>query len=328
MRRLAVATAVALTAVGTAATPAAALPHQRVAHAPCGDNRVDISAGAGDRLGPFSWSGHWDSYAVWPTMEQQRDPRDGTIYAKYPMYLRRGTVASLSIAPAYRRNADFVYGGRAGRHVLSEVVRFRSCANSTTFYSGGLVVTGATCVMIEARVRGDRRVHRKMISINMGANCAAAPRAVPRPTVAYARCDDAAPQRQVVPARERFGPVSFLGNWEGYAEWANMERLRARDGTLYAKNGITVRSRVVGSLAIAPAYRASADFVYGRGPNGSSVLSDVVRVQGCPRGAAFFSGGLIVRGPTCVLIEARQRGSRRVDRKMVSINMGANCRAP
>jgi hypothetical protein len=68
-----------------------------------------------------------------------------------------------------------------------------------------------------------------------------------------------------------------------------------------------------------------ADFVYGHGPNGSNVLSDVVRFHACPRRWTFFAGGLVVRGPTCVLIEVRQRGSRRVHRRMVSINMGANC---
>jgi len=327
--------AAALTAVGTAAAPAAAIDHQRVARAACKDFDVTgHGAGRGDRLGPFSWSGRWDGYAEWPNMEQLRDPRDGTYYAKLPMYLRGNTIASLSIARAYRDKADFVYGrGANGGAVLSEVVRFHSCRGGTTLYPGGLVVTGPTCVLIEARERGSRRVHRRMISINMGANCllaepvAGAAGSTPRATVAYARCEDAAPQRDVVAARERFGPVTFLGSWDGYAQWLTMERFRSAEGTYYAKNGIHVRPRAIGSLAISPAYRASADFIYGQGANGSHVLSDVVRLRGCPRGSAFFSGGLVVRGPTCVLIEARRRGSRRVERRMVSINKGADCPA-
>ena len=240
MRRFAVIAAAALTAVGTAAAPAAALDHQRVARAACKDfNVVGHGAGHGDRLGPFSWIGR----------------------------------------------------------------------------------------------RGSRRVHRQMISVNMGANCRSAEPAAttagsrPRATVAYARCDDIAPQRDVVAARERFGPVTFLGNWDGYAQWLTMERFRSPEGTFYAKNGFGVRARAVGTLSIAPAYRDSADFIYGRGRNGRHVLSDVVRVRGCTRRGGFVSGGLIVRGPACVLIEARRRGSRRVQRRMVSINKGADCPA-
>jgi hypothetical protein len=155
---------------------------------------------------------------------------------------------------------------------------------------------------------------------------AAAPAAAtPHRTVAYARCDHIAPQRAVVAAREPFGPVTFLGNWAGYAQWLNMEQLRSSEGTYYAKNGFGVRARAAGTLSIASAYRDKADFVYGRGRNGQSVLSDVVRIRGCPRRGGFVSGGLVVTGPTCVLIQARVRGQRRVHRRMVSINMGANC---
>jgi hypothetical protein len=149
--------------------------------------------------------------------------------------------------------------------------------------------------------------------------------ATPHRTVAYARCDNIAPQREVVAARERFGPATFLGNWDGYAQWLTMERFRSAEGTYYAKNGFGVRARAIGTLSIAPGYRDVADFIYGRGRNGQGVLSDIVRVRGCPRRGGFVSGGLIVRGPACVLIEARDRGSRRVFRRMVSINMGANC---
>ena len=88
------------------------------------------------------------------------------------MYARRGTIASLSIAPAYRDVADFVYGsGRRGGHVLSDVVRIHACPRRTSFYSGGLVVKAATCVLMELRQRGNWRVLRRMVSINMGANC-------------------------------------------------------------------------------------------------------------------------------------------------------------
>jgi hypothetical protein len=331
MSRFAVITAAALTAMVTAAAPAAAIDHQPVARASCSNvGDVGNTTGRGDRLGPFSWTGHWDGYAQWSNMEQLRDPRDGTYYAKLPMYLRKNTVASLSIARSFRDNADFVYGrGRDESAVLSDVVRFRSCRGGTTLYPGGLVVTGPTCVLIEARVRGSRRVRRQMISINMGASCVAwepvAAGARPRPTVSYARCDHIAPQRDVVAARERFGPATFIGNWDGYAQWLTMERFRSAEGTYYAKNGIGVRPRAVGTLSIAPAYRGAADFVYGRGRNGRSVLSDVVRIRGCARRSGFVSGGLVVRGPACVLIEARTRGSRRVHRRMVSINMGPNC---
>src|SRR5215208_6357128 len=100
----------ALVALGTATAPASALEHQPVATAGC-DNPLDRGTPLprGDRLGPFAWSGDWGDYATWRNMEQQRDA-DGLIYAKNPMYLRRGTIASLAIAPAYRDQADFVYG--------------------------------------------------------------------------------------------------------------------------------------------------------------------------------------------------------------------------
>jgi hypothetical protein len=125
--------------------------------------------------------------------------------------------------------------------------------------------------------------------------------------------------------RERVGPLVFGAGWEGYAQWPNMERLRARDGTYYAKSGLYVGRGVVATLSIAPAYRGVADFIYGKGRNGRSVLSEVVRVRGCVRQRDFVSGGLVVKGPTCVLIQVRGRGDRRVYRRMVSINMGSNC---
>src|SRR3954454_17578520 len=158
---------------------------------------------------------------------------------------------------------------------------------------------------------------------------AAAPAAAADPpTVAYARCDRGLVQRDVAQARERLGPLAFNANWDSYADWPNMERLRdPRDGTYYAESRMYARGGTIATLAVAPAYRAAADFVYGGGRNGSHVLSDVVRIRACARGWSFFSGGLVVKGRTCVLIEVRERGRRRVYRKMVSINMGTNCPA-
>jgi hypothetical protein len=161
------------------------------------------------------------------------------------------------------------------------------------------------------------------------ASLAAAPvAAAAPPTVAYGRCDTGTVQRDVAPARTRLGPLTFIAGWDGYADWPNMERQRnSRDGTYYAKSAMNARRGTIASLSIAPAYRAVADFIYGQGPNGSHVLSDVVRIRACKRHTSFYSGGLVVRGPTCVGIEVRERGSRRVYRQMVSINMGANCPA-
>ena len=85
------------------------------------------------------------------------------------------------------------------------------------------------------------------------------------------------------------------------------------------------RQGTVASLYIAPAYRDVADFVYGAGRNGSHRLSDIVRIRACRNRTSFYSGGLTVRGPTCVEIRVRQRGSRRVYRHMVSIDMGDTC---
>jgi hypothetical protein len=119
---------------------------------------------------------NWDGYATWGNMERLRNERDGTNFAKSPMWVRRGTIATLYIAPAYRDAADFVYGaGRNGSHRRSDIVRIRACPNRTSFYSGGLIVHGPTCVEIRVRERGSRLVHRKMISINMGAACPAVP---------------------------------------------------------------------------------------------------------------------------------------------------------
>jgi hypothetical protein len=175
MRLLPAIAVAALVVSGTTATPASALDHRPVATAGC---HSPLDPGTplprGDRLGAFAWSGDWGGYATWHNIEQQRDP-DGLIYAKNPMFVRRGTIASLSIAPAYRGQADFVYGDnrRGTARVLSDAVRVRACKRRATFYSGGLIVTGSTCVLIEARERGSRRVQRRMISINMGTSCPA-----------------------------------------------------------------------------------------------------------------------------------------------------------
>ena len=166
--------AAALTALVAAGPGAAATPHRTVAHARCDTGTVaaDATSARGERLGPLRFNAPWDTYATWPNMESLRDPRDGTYYAKSPLFVDRGTIGSLAIASAYRDDADFVYGNNAnGRSVLSDVVRIRGCARRTAFFSGGLVVRGPTCVLIEARERGSRRVHRRMVSINMGANC-------------------------------------------------------------------------------------------------------------------------------------------------------------
>ena len=165
--------AAALTALVAAGPGAAATPHRTVAHARCDTGTVaaDATSARGERLGPLRFNAGWDSYATWPNMEASRH-RDGTFYAKSPLFVDRGTIASLSIAPAYRDDADFNYAkGANGVSVLSDVVRIRSCARRTAFFSGGLVVRDPTCVLIEARERGSRRVHRRMVSINMGANC-------------------------------------------------------------------------------------------------------------------------------------------------------------
>lgn len=174
MMRLPVIAAAALTALVAAGPGAAATPHRTVAHARCDTGTVaaDASAARRERLGPIVFVAGWANYAAWPNMERLRDPRTGTNYAKSGMQVGRGTIASLAIAPAYRAFADLVYGnGTNGQSVLSEVVRIRGCARRSEFFSGGLVVRGPTCVLIEARERGSRRVHRRMVSINMGANC-------------------------------------------------------------------------------------------------------------------------------------------------------------
>ena len=175
MWRVPVTAAVALTAL-VAAAPAAAIPHRTVAQARCdeGTAAAGVTAARGERLGPLVFGAGWEGYAYWFDMERFRDPLDGTIYAKSGLYVDRGVVATLSIAPAYRDAADFVYGkGPNGRSVLSEVVRIRGCARRRRFVSGGLVVTGPACVLIQARGRGDRRLYRRMVSINMGTHCPA-----------------------------------------------------------------------------------------------------------------------------------------------------------
>ena len=172
MKRLPVIAAVALTALVAAGPGVAGTPHRTVANARCDTGTVaaDVASARGERLGPLRFNASWDSYATWRNMESLR--RDGTYYAKSPLFVDRGTIASLAVAPAYRDRADFFYGkGANGRNVLSDVVRIRSCARRTAFFSGGLVVTAPTCVLIEVRQRGSSRVHRRMVSINMGANC-------------------------------------------------------------------------------------------------------------------------------------------------------------
>jgi hypothetical protein len=179
MRRWTFASALALLAVVSTAGPASAAP-PTVANAFCEQSPPQRGSGGGPnigtRMGPVGFAG-WDGYATWANMESQRDPRTGTNYAKSPMWVRRGAVASLYVAPAYRAVADFNYGARrSGSHRLSDVVRIRACPDRLSFYSGGLVIREATCVEIRVRVRGNRRVYRKMVSINKGDACPAVPR--------------------------------------------------------------------------------------------------------------------------------------------------------
>jgi hypothetical protein len=173
--RLVVHAVAALAALGAAAPVSAAAP--TVANAFCEHSPAQRGGGPNieTRMGPVGFAG-WDGYATWVNMERHRDPRTGTNYAKSPMWVRPRAVATLYVAPAYRDVADFVYGaGRNGSHRLSDIVRIRSCPNRTSFYSGGLVVRGPTCVEIRVRVRGSRRVYRKMVSINKGDTCPAVP---------------------------------------------------------------------------------------------------------------------------------------------------------
>lgn len=150
----------------------------------------------------------------------------------------------------------------------------------------------------------------------------AAPAGAATPTATANNCHDA--ERQTFPpppARVRMGPLTFRPGWDGYAAWPGMESFRRPDGTHYAKSPMYARPRSVATLYIAPRWRDAAEIVYGR------VRGDAIRIRGCRRRTAFFSGGLLVRGPTCVEVRVRQRGSRRVHRRMASINMGDACPA-
>ena len=143
------------------------------------------------------------------------------------------------------------------------------------------------------------------------------------------RCDSKDGQRVTAATHRQLGPITFLGNWEGYAHWGNMEWLRdSRTGLVYAKNAMRVRAGTIATLSIAPAYRDAADFVYARDSNGQARRTDVVRIRACERRRSFQAGGVVVRDPTCVLIRVRERGSRRVHQKMISLNMGSACPAP
>jgi hypothetical protein len=158
----------ALAALTFAAPATAARPS--VSHARCQPWQQRVEQASLVRLGPLSAG--WDTYKEWPNMERFADPETGAVYAKAGLYVRPGTVASLSIAPAYRADADFNYGqGRNGARVLADVVRIRACERRTTFFSGGLIVTGPTCVGIEVRVRGSRRAYRHMVSIDRADTC-------------------------------------------------------------------------------------------------------------------------------------------------------------
>ena len=116
-------------------------------------------------LGPLSWLGDPDGYSDWDGV-QRLDPESGTSYAKNPMYLQRGKVVSMSIAPRARHVADINYGFRA-----RDVVRLSACRDRTTFFAGGFVVTEPACVPFAVRVRGSRRVYRRTISIGKGDAC-------------------------------------------------------------------------------------------------------------------------------------------------------------
>jgi hypothetical protein len=157
-----VAAALAAPAAAASAAPAA------TSHARCDPGTRVNGDPSRERLGPVGFGG-FSGYAQWDNMERVRSP-EGTYYAKSPMYVRRRTVASLSIAPAYRGVADLNYG----HHGLVDVVRINSCKRGrTTFFSGGIVVRAPACVEIQVRVRGRRGVLRQMVSINKGDGCPA-----------------------------------------------------------------------------------------------------------------------------------------------------------
>ncbi|MEA2481838.1 MAG: hypothetical protein QOJ07_3760 [Thermoleophilaceae bacterium] len=160
----------ALAGIASGAVAAPAGARTAVATARCDPGLQTASAGT--RLGPLLFRAGWDGYASWPG--KVRNPDTGTYYAKSGITARAGTVATLSIAPAYRGVADLIYGqGPDGDHVLSDAVRFSSCRHGTTFFSGGLVVGGPECVELRVRARGSRAVFRRMVSIDRGDSCPA-----------------------------------------------------------------------------------------------------------------------------------------------------------
>jgi hypothetical protein len=120
---------------------------------------------AQSQLGPLSWLGELDQYSDWDGVWKP-DPESDVFYAKNPMYLKRGQVVSMAIAPRARNVADFNYGFRA-----RDVVRLSGCRNTTAFFAGGILVTEPACVPIAVRVRGSRRVYRETVSIGKGDAC-------------------------------------------------------------------------------------------------------------------------------------------------------------
>jgi hypothetical protein len=152
--------ALALLVALVAAAPAAATPRGH-AHGQCASS---FNSRQGDRLGPLSWNGPLDGYKDWDGHTRLAD--DGTYYAKNPMHMKAGTVASLSIGASARSVADWNYGFRA-----VDTVRLNGCRDEPSFFAGGLVVTKPVCVPITLRVRGSRQVYRRVVSIGMGDAC-------------------------------------------------------------------------------------------------------------------------------------------------------------
>ena len=120
--------------------------------------------------------------------------------------------------------------------------------------------------------------------------------------------------------RHAIGPLAAIGGVDYYADPAAFERYRMEDGGYGAKAPPTVRRGRTVTISIARRDRDVGEIALG------GVHADSYRLTACPRRRwSAWPGGFRLKRPTCLHLTARERGSRRVHRTVLSFGMGDSC---
>lgn len=189
-----------------------------------------------------------------------------------------------------------------------------------------------------------QQMRRLTTLILTSATLAAAAPAAPAAETGVRPCRERVEVGRQVPFAQPEGIVIGRLSFTGLARWADPEEFasayNAHQKLYLVKSGVGVRANRNVKLSIAPAQRSIAGLGYDsrhRSPKPGHAAS--VLLQPCPpRTRAFsydgtvgkvtaFSGGFVLTGPACLVLDARVRGRDPV-RRTVSFGMGDTCAQP